>query len=270
MKMVRFWSFVLLGLFISFASNVCGKGETTVEYDINSTPFAQQQTSHVTMASEKSTNNSDLSTSDTLNKGTLTSQQPLLPTLPTTVYPNHRELCPSRVDCFKLSGDCLDCELNSSCVYGREYNVTCRPKPDLDCVGNQTIIKSFRCRYCYQSEPWEQTCTPTIKHSDCKVNSNPPIMVRVNCSINDDLICLGQRKFYRRSRCNWTSGHRWSTALTLSVTLGGFGADRFYLGSWRAGLGKLFSFGGLGVWTLVDVVLIAVGYIRPEDGSYYI
>ena len=94
------------------------------------------------MASEKSTNNSDLSTSDTLNKGTLTSQQPLLPTLPTTVYPNHRELCPSRVDCFKLSGDCLDCELNSSCVYGREYNVTCRPKPDLDCVVS-TLVRLF-------------------------------------------------------------------------------------------------------------------------------
>ena len=43
-----------------------------------------------------------------------------------------------------------------------------------------------------------------------------------------------------------------------------------YLGYWREGLGKLFSFGGLGVWTLVDVVLIAVGYIRPEDGSYCI
>lgn len=56
----------------------------------------------------------------------------------------------------------------------------------------------------------------------------------------------------------------------LSVTLGGFGADRFYLGSWREGIGKLFSFGGLGVWTLVDVILIASGYVGPADGSLYI
>lgn len=55
-----------------------------------------------------------------------------------------------------------------------------------------------------------------------------------------------------------------------SLTLGGFGVDRFYLGHWREGLGKLFSFGGLGVWTLVDLILIIIGYVGPEDGSLYI
>lgn len=58
--------------------------------------------------------------------------------------------------------------------------------------------------------------------------------------------------------------------LSFSITLGGFGADRFYLGQWREGLGKLFSFGGLGIWTLIDVLLIAVGYVGPADGSLYI
>lgn len=28
-------------------------------------------------------------------------------------------------------------------------------------------------------------------------------------------------------QCNWTVGYKWSTALILSMTLGGFGADRF-------------------------------------------
>ena len=39
---------------------------------------------------------------------------------------------------------------------------------------------------------------------------------------------------------------------------------------WKSGIGKLFSFGGLGIWTLVDIFLIAIGYLQPADGSMYI
>ena len=49
-----------------------------------------------------------------------------------------------------------------------------------------------------------------------------------------------------------------------------FCVSRFYLGDWQVGIGKLFTFGGLGVWTLVDVVLVAIRYIGPADGSLYI
>lgn len=45
---------------------------------------------------------------------------------------------------------------------------------------------------------------------------------------------------------------------------------RFYLGHWQEGIGKLFSFGGLGVWTLIDVILISLHYLGPADGSLYI
>ena len=91
-----------------------------------------------------------------------------------------------------------------------------------------------------------------------------------NCSLAGDTLCLGKSVFSKRRECDWTEGYSWTTALLLSVTLGGFGADRFYLGHWQEGIGKLFSFGGIGVWTLVDVVLVATGYIGPADGSLYI
>ena len=50
---------------------------------------------------------------------------------------------------------------------------------------------------------------------------------RAECEVPDHLICLGNRKFLKQLPCNWTGGYRWTTALALSITLGGFGADRY-------------------------------------------
>ncbi len=51
---------------------------------------------------------------------------------------------------------------------------------------------------------------------------------RTNCTVRHDVMCMGNRKFSKKLRCNWTRGHKWSTALLLSITLGGFGADRYF------------------------------------------
>lgn len=83
-------------------------------------------------------------------------------------------------------------------------------------------------------------------------------------------MCLGRRAFYKNVKCDWTNGYSWSTAMFLSITLGGFGIDRFYLGLWKSAIGKMFSFGGLGVWTIIDIVLIGFGYLVPVDNSRYI
>ena len=46
------------------------------------------------------------------------------------------------------------------------------------------------------------------------------------------------------------------TSIILSVLLGQFGADRFYLEQIGIGIAKLLTCGGLGVWTLIDLLLI--------------
>ena len=58
-----------------------------------------------------------------------------------------------------------------------------------------------------------------------------------------------------------------TTALILSILLGSLGIDRFYLGYTGLGILKLITGGGLGIWWLVDVILIATGKLTAKDGS---
>lgn len=57
------------------------------------------------------------------------------------------------------------------------------------------------------------------------------------------------------------------TAILLSVFVGGLGIDRFYLGYTGLGVVKLLTCGGFGIWTLIDLVMICTGSLRPADGS---
>lgn len=62
------------------------------------------------------------------------------------------------------------------------------------------------------------------------------------------------------------SAKSWPAALILSLVLGTFGVDRFYLGHVWLGLAKLVTFGGLGIWWLVDLILIAFRQVDDADG----
>jgi len=59
----------------------------------------------------------------------------------------------------------------------------------------------------------------------------------------------------------------WLTALLLSIFLGSLGVDRFYLGYTGLGILKLVTLGGCGVWSLIDIIMIATNKLKDSNGT---
>ncbi len=49
----------------------------------------------------------------------------------------------------------------------------------------------------------------------------------------------------------------WVVTLIMSIIFGTIGVDRFMMGHVGLGILKLITFGGLGIWWLIDLILIA-------------
>jgi len=100
--------------------------------------------------------------------------------------------------------------------------------------------------------------------------------VEVDCYPVQGICCNGHffngsvAGFKQKVPCHWTNGKSLSVALLLSIFLGWLGIDRFYLGYPALGLLKLSTFGCMLIWTLIDIILIAIQIVRPVDGSNYI
>ena len=54
-------------------------------------------------------------------------------------------------------------------------------------------------------------------------------------------------------------------ALLLCLFLGGLGAHRFYVGKTGSVVAQLLTCGGLGIWALIDLIMIALGKFTDKD-----
>ncbi len=64
------------------------------------------------------------------------------------------------------------------------------------------------------------------------------------------------------------SPHSRLAALLLCIFLGGIGVHRFYVGKVGTGVAMIFTLGGLGIWVLIDLIMIVVGNFKDVNGKY--
>ena len=56
-------------------------------------------------------------------------------------------------------------------------------------------------------------------------------------------------------------------ALLLCLFLGLLGIHRFYVGKAGTAVLQIFTFGGIGIWCLVDAIMILTGSFRDKKGA---
>ena len=77
----------------------------------------------------------------------------------------------------------------------------------------------------------------------------------------------GKRTTERDGSKTISSEKDWVVTLVLSILVGGLGIDRFYSGSILLGVLKLFTLGGLGLWVLIDIIMLVTGNYKDGDGN---
>ena len=58
-----------------------------------------------------------------------------------------------------------------------------------------------------------------------------------------------------------------TVALLLCLFLGALGIHRFYVGKIGTGILQLVTLGALGIWALIDLIMIALGKFKDKDGK---
>lgn len=56
-------------------------------------------------------------------------------------------------------------------------------------------------------------------------------------------------------------------ALLLCLFLGSIGVHRFYVGKVGTGILQIVTLGGLGIWVLIDLIMIIVGSFKDKKGN---
>ena len=112
----------------------------------------------------------------------------------------------------------------------------------------------------------------------CKVNINGKAV----CKKCRETGVFGPNEGYKYNRYNYNRSNQqgynnydvrkstqksWLVTLLLCLFVGTLGVHRFYVGKIGTGILQLLTFGGFGIWTLVDFILIACKKFTDTKGN---
>lgn len=64
-----------------------------------------------------------------------------------------------------------------------------------------------------------------------------------------------------------TGSRSWIAAVLLCFFLGGLGVHRFYVGKVGTGILMIITLGGMGIWVLIDLIMILIGKFTDKQGQ---
>ena len=72
----------------------------------------------------------------------------------------------------------------------------------------------------------------------------------------------------RNESSGLTTDNTWLVALLLCLFVGFLGIHRFYVGKAGTGFLQIITLGGLGIWVLIDLIMIVMGKFTDKEGSF--
>ncbi len=125
--------------------------------------------------------------------------------------------------------------------------------------GNEVSEKAIMCVACGTPPKAENKYCYNCK-SDTAPNAN--ICMKCGVPINEDVKIDTANK-----DMNQSESKDWLATLLLCIFTGGLGIHRFYTGHIVIGLVQFFTLGGCGIWTFIDLILIAIGNFKDASGN---
>lgn len=140
------------------------------------------------------------------------------------------------------------------------------------------IIGKIDCRKCSELQIGQYKCekAPIDEIKQTEVNCSVKNTVQITCYPAKRVKCDNKTfdgitpGFYIEQPCRYVTSYKYQTAVLLSIFLGIFGADRFYLGYMAMGVIKMCTFGLMFIGYFIDMLLIITQTLIPIDGSNYI